>query len=258
MITRQPIDRGDLKIGRKARVLEIGSGHRPMYRSDVLIDKYAEDDSHRCGHIRIYPHQRFIHAKGEELPFADKEFDYVICNQVLEHAEDPARFISEITRVGRRGYIEVPSMPGELMFPKEAHKWVILLIDGKLVFFEKSRMPGNYRNNYGELFLNYLPYQSLPYKILKYSEPNLLVIRIEWSESVEILVNPEEEQYSRFFTDKWDRRMTEQLFPPRSAMAELRQTIRAGIYIFREKITDKFRKRTAPISLEDYRKAKRA
>ncbi len=38
----------------------------------------------------VYPHQQFINANGEALPFKDKEFDYVICNQVLEHAENPA------------------------------------------------------------------------------------------------------------------------------------------------------------------------
>lgn len=242
-----------LRIGKRDKVLEIGSGHNPMFRSDVLIDKYPNDDSHRCGGIRIYPHQRFIDAQGEQLPFEDKAFDYVICNQVLEHAEDPARFLAEITRVGRRGYIETPSMPGELMFPKSAHKWVILLVDGKLVFFEKEKMPGNYRNDYGELFLNYLPYQSLPYKVLKVSEPNLMINRVEWEGSVDFLVNPEEEHYRRFFTRKWDRAMTEKLFPPRSALAEFAHTIRAGYYIVREKLSAKLRRHPAPITLEEYR-----
>lgn len=39
--------------------------------------------------MKIYPHQIFANADGENLPFKDKEFDYVICNQVLEHVENP-------------------------------------------------------------------------------------------------------------------------------------------------------------------------
>ena len=39
---------------------------------------------------------------------------------------------------------------------KKSHKWIILHLDNKLILFEKSRMPGNYENNYGELVLNYL------------------------------------------------------------------------------------------------------
>ena len=192
MIARHPLGRHDLRIKRKDKVLEIGPGHDPMFRSDVIADKFPHDNTHRCGKVLIYPHQQFIEADGEQLPFEKDAFDYVVCNQVLEHADNPARFIEEIVRVGKRGYIETPSMLGELMFPKESHRWVILLIDNKLVFYEKEKMPGNYRNNYGEVFLNYLPYQSLPYKMLYVSEPNLMLNRIEWEGSIEYLVNPEE------------------------------------------------------------------
>ena len=141
MITRHPLGRQDLRIKRRDKVLEIGPGHDPMFRSDVIADKFPHDDTHRCGKVLIYPHQQFIEADGEQLPFEKDAFDYVICNQVLEHADNPARFIEEMVRVGKRGYVETPSMLGELMFPKESHRWVILLIEDKLVFYEKERMP---------------------------------------------------------------------------------------------------------------------
>ena len=48
MITRHPLGRHDLSIKRKDMVLEIGSGHNPMYRSDVIADKYTQDNTHRC------------------------------------------------------------------------------------------------------------------------------------------------------------------------------------------------------------------
>lgn len=136
MITRHPLGRQDLRIKRRDKVLEIGPGHDPMFRSDVIADKFPHDDTHRCGKVLIYPHQQFIEADGEQLPFEKDAFDYVICNQVLEHADNPARFIEEMVRVGKRGYVETPSMLGELMFPKESHRWVILLIEDKLVFYE--------------------------------------------------------------------------------------------------------------------------
>lgn len=237
-------------------VLEIGSGHNPMYRSNVLTDKFSDDNSHRCGDIRLHPHQTFVEGEGEHLPFEDGAFDYVICNQVLEHADDPARFINEIMRVGRRGYIETPSMLGELMFPKESHKWVILLIDNKLVFFEKSRMPGNYQNNYGELFLNYLPYQSLTFKLLMISEPHLMINRLEWENDLEILVNPTDDHYGAYFTKSWNREMTSKAFPPRNALVEVVRTIRASYYLLKEKLKQKIHKRTEPISLEEYNKLK--
>ena len=95
MITRTPYDRDNLKIGKKDKVLEVGPGHSPTFRSNVLVDLFVDSNYHRCGNLKIYPHQQFINANGEALPFKDKEFVYVICNQVLEHAENPAEFIRE-------------------------------------------------------------------------------------------------------------------------------------------------------------------
>lgn len=161
-----------------------------MFRSDVIADKFPHDDTHRCGKVLIYPHQQSSKPTASQLPFEKDAFDYVICNQVLEHADNPARFIEEMVRVGQTRVCRNPEHARRLMFPKESHRWVILLIEDKLVFYEKEKMPGNYRNNYGEVFLNYLPYQSLPFKMLYVSEPNLLLNRIEWEGTIEYLVNP--------------------------------------------------------------------
>ena len=56
MITRHPLGRQDLRIKRRDKVLEIGPGHDPMFRSDVIADKFPHDDTHRCGKVLIYPH----------------------------------------------------------------------------------------------------------------------------------------------------------------------------------------------------------
>ena len=221
MITRHPLGRQDLRIKRRDKVLEIGPGHDPMFRSDVIADKFPHDDTHRCGKVLIYPHQQFIEADGEQLPFEKDAFDYVICNQVLEHADNPARFIEEMVRVGKRGYVETPSMLGELMFPKESHRWVILLIEDKL-------------------------------KMLYVSEPNLLLNRIEWEGTIEYLVNPEDDYYSSFFTRKWNREMTMKIFPPRRGLTEINRTLQASYYLVREKLGQKIHKRPSPITLDEY------
>ena len=207
MINRNPYDRDDLKITKKDRVLEVGSGHNPTFRADVIVERFLESNYHRCGTVKVYPHQELINANGEALPFKDKEFDYVICNQVLEHVDNPADFIREQCRVAKGGYMETPSLLGEFLFPKKSHKWIILRLDNKLILFEKSKMPGNYKNNYGELFLNYLPYQSLAYKLLWLTEEGLMLNRCEWTDTIDFLVNPTDEKYTDFFTKPWNRQM---------------------------------------------------
>ena len=256
MITRNPYDRNDLKIGKKDRVLEVGPGHSPIFRSDVLVDLFVDTNYHRCGNLKIYPLQEFINADGESLPFKDKEFDYVICNQVLEHAENPENFIGEQCRVAKRGYMETPSLLGEFLFPKKSHKWIILYLDGKLILFEKSKMPGNYENNYGELFLNYLPYQSLTYKLLWLTEGDLMLNRCEWKDDLEFIVNPTDEKYTAFFTKPWSRQMVEQMYPRRSASKEFKKVIGAFYYMIKNKVKTKTH-RHSPISLEEYMRIKK-
>jgi len=41
-----------MNIGSKDIVLEIGSGHNPDPRSDILCDKYLEDNTQRRGGIK--------------------------------------------------------------------------------------------------------------------------------------------------------------------------------------------------------------
>jgi SAM-dependent methyltransferase len=231
MKIRSPYDRHDLKIKRNARVLEIGSGHSPSFRSNVLVEKFVDTNYHRCGDVKIYPHQVFFNADGENLPFRDKEFDYTMCCQVLEHADDPVKFLTEQNRVSKGGYIEVPSLIGEYLFPKKSHKWVILEIDKKLILYEKALMNENYFCDYGEMFLNYMPYQSLVYRLLWYTRGDMMNIRYEWKDSIDFVVNPQEDYYLSFFTKKWDREMTEKIFPPQSMIADLWSTVRAGIYM---------------------------
>ncbi|MDD3037765.1 class I SAM-dependent methyltransferase [Bacteroides sp.] len=251
MIIRSPLDRYDLNIKKKDKVLEVGSGHNPTFRSNTIVEKYVDTNYHRCGDVKIYPHQTFVNAPGEILPFKDKEFDYVICNQVLEHVDDPVLFVREQCRVAKRGYLETPSLLGEFLFPKKSHKWVILYINNKLVLFEKDKMPGNYGNNYGELFLNYLPYQSLIYKLLWFTEGDLMLNRCEWADDIDIIVNPTDEKYLSFFTGPWNRGMVQQLYPQRSLAKEIIKSIKALMYLVKSKIKDK--KHTA-LDLNEYLK----
>lgn len=251
MKTRTPLDRSDLKINKSDRVLEIGSGNNPSYRANVIVDKFVDSDYHRASSIKIYPHQTFVNADGENLPFKDKEFDYVICNQVLEHVDNPNKFIQEQCRVAKRGYMETPSLIGEYLFPKTSHKWVIVNIDSKLVLFEKSKMPGNYKNDYGELFLNYLPYQSLPYKLLWLTDGDIMINRYEWDENVDFIVNPEDEYYLSFFTQKWTGEMTEKIFPRRSGATEMARVFRGLLHLMKSKMRSKLNHNSS-LTMDEY------
>jgi SAM-dependent methyltransferase len=93
-------------VSKDALVLEVGSGASPYFRANVLCDAYEETQER---FFTPLVHDRpTVLAFVESLPFKDNAFDFVIASHVLEHSSDPKRFITEIQRVAKAGYIEVP------------------------------------------------------------------------------------------------------------------------------------------------------
>jgi len=122
-------------VSRDALVLEVGSGGNPYPRSNVLLDAY---ESTRERHwVPLTSDRPTVLGFVENLPFKDKSFDYVIASHVLEHSADPEKFISELQRVAKAGYIEVPDAFLERINPYKDHRLEITLRDGVLVITKK-------------------------------------------------------------------------------------------------------------------------
>jgi SAM-dependent methyltransferase len=227
MKVRNPKTRFDLDINRKDRVLEVGGGHNPHPRSNVVVDKFVDTNFHRSGDIKVLKHQQFLNADGENLPFGDKEFDYVICCQVLEHVENPVRFLSEQFRVAKRGYIETPSLLGEYLFPRESHKWILHEYKDVLYLVDKKKINFTYGYDLGELIQEYLPKNSIGFKIMQRTHPNIETIRIEWEGDFVYVVEPTDPEVTRFFTGKWKEEWGSSFFPKKSMAQEFRDTLGA-------------------------------
>lgn len=166
-------------------VLEIGSGHNPKARSDVLCDKFIEDDEQRGG--RIVTDRPTVEADGQFLPFADQAFDYVICAHVLEHVEDPKRLIAELMRVAARGYIETPSEIGERIYGWHYHRWIVNLIEGRLVLQKNNQKP-----QFGKLF-HTLAAEDKHWKRFHITHHNIFLVQYEWEGKIDYEIRPETE-----------------------------------------------------------------
>ena len=117
-------------------VLEVGSGGNPYFRSNILLDAY-EDTRERYWVPLVHDRPTVI-GFVEHLPFRDKAFDFVTASHVLEHSRDPARFLSELQRVAKAGYIEVPDALMERINPYRDHRLEITVRDGRLIIRKKS------------------------------------------------------------------------------------------------------------------------
>jgi SAM-dependent methyltransferase len=110
MVTRAAAVRARIEAVRaipdEARALEVGSGAHGLIFCfagsggvgvDPLADHYAA----------LFPawqgRARTVAAYGEALPFADSEFDLVLCDNVVDHAERPDRIVAEMARVLKPG-----------------------------------------------------------------------------------------------------------------------------------------------------------
>lgn len=222
-----PKSRSNLSIKKSDVVLEVGPGNHPHKRSNVLLDKFVDDNYHRAGDLEILKHQRFVEGDGEVLPFKDKEFDYVICCHVLEHVPDPIKFLKEQSRVAPMGYLETPSIIGEYLMPKESHRWLIQEIDNKIVMYEKDRINFCTSSDMGYIFQEYLPKNSIGYKIMERTHRNLIVVNYEWKESIEVLLNPDSSYYKDFFTKPFSEDKFGKLLSHRSLKIELFNTFAA-------------------------------
>ena len=126
-----------LPVTSKELVLEIGSGHNPHPRSDILVDRWLYQDRERQRKV-IKIDRPTIIADGCKLPFTNQSFDFVLCNQVIEHVEKPDQFVKEIARVAKRGLIITPHLLRERIFGWHYHRWFIDMKDDFLYFYPKK------------------------------------------------------------------------------------------------------------------------
>jgi len=155
-------------------ILEVGSGGNPYFRANVLCDAYTETQE-RFFTPLIYDRPIII-TTVENLPFKDNTFDFVIASHVLEHSMDPQKFLEEIQRVGKAGYIEVPDAIMERLTHYSFHRLEInkrgekLLIRKKKGFIQDEEL--------AELF-DYKAIKVFPEIISKY--PFHFHVRYYWS-----------------------------------------------------------------------------
>ena len=129
-----------IPVDHTALVLDVGSGDKPHWRADVLLDRFpgVEHGGQRSGASAARVDRPLFDADASDMPFADKVFDYAICSHVLEHVEQPDAVIAELTRVAKAGYVEVPEAASAKIVDFPSHLWWVTLDEGALVFTAKS------------------------------------------------------------------------------------------------------------------------
>jgi hypothetical protein len=148
-------------IGPGDVVLDIGGWGYPFNRANYVMD--CESYETRGYYNRVFFTKNPLPPLGgaeerfgkqtwiqrdvcdrEPFPFRDKEVDFVICSHTLEDIRDPIWVCSEMIRIGKRGYIEVPSRVLESCRGGERgivglahHRWLIDIESNHISFLMK-------------------------------------------------------------------------------------------------------------------------
>ncbi|TDN89152.1 methyltransferase family protein [Salegentibacter sp. 24] len=124
------------------RVLEVGPGATPHPRSDIFLELNYEDERERIaqsGNVGLLnTNKEIVYYDGGKFPFEDKEFDYVICSHVLEHVPDADEFLKEVQRVGRKGYLEFPTVYYDYLYNFPEHQLFLFENMGVIYWMTKK------------------------------------------------------------------------------------------------------------------------
>jgi Methyltransferase domain len=137
-----------------AVVLDVGGWAKPLRRANWVIDLMPYETRGLYGdgsreNERFSAEtwvQRDICAR-EPWPFADDQFDFAVCAHTLEDVRDPVWVCSELVRVARAGYVEVPSRLEEQAWGLGGewtgwshHHWLVDVSDGAIRFVFKPHV----------------------------------------------------------------------------------------------------------------------
>jgi len=103
-----------------ARVLDVGCGAKPYYPF------FADGAATYVGVDIVENPLADLTGAVESLPVADASFDVVLCNQLLEHANDPALAVRELRRVTAPGGRVLASTHGVQVYhpsPDDLWRW---------------------------------------------------------------------------------------------------------------------------------------
>lgn len=183
---RWSLRRLHVPVPQYALVLEVGAGGNPYPRANVMLD--AMESTIERNEQSLVRDRPLVLGLCEELPFKDKSFDFIIASHVLEHTDNPEKFLNELMRVGKAGYIETPEGWFEKMCAFTYHRLEVSVLAGRLYIRKKPNWKPDEIAKFWDTKLS----NSEPLRKFLRVNPDLNHLRFYWCDTIEFdIVNPE-------------------------------------------------------------------
>lgn len=96
----------------RGKVIDIGCGYSPYkHLLNSQTTQYYGLDIEEASQNFDYENFQIIHFDGKNIPLTDNSMDGFICTEVLEHIQEPEKFIAEIYRVLKMGGVGIVTIP---------------------------------------------------------------------------------------------------------------------------------------------------
>ena len=133
----QAADRIAEQVPDDALVLQAGGGRGILERADWVLDDGPHEPHGGARYSRRTWVERDVCGRAP-WPFEDGRFAFAVCTQ-LQDWRDPIYVCSELARVARAGYVEIPTFEAELGCG--TGRWLCDVTGAELVFVAKPHDP---------------------------------------------------------------------------------------------------------------------
>lgn len=131
----------------KGDVIDVGAGRawaKPFIEQQLQVTSYTAFDAHPSPKIDVV-------GDVLNMPFVE-EFNTAICNQVLEHVNNPYTLVKEIHRVLKKDGICILTAPFMVLYHPDPEDYFRYTTEGMRAIFTQSNFEVIECGRYGKLF----------------------------------------------------------------------------------------------------------
>jgi len=190
-------------------VLYIGTDILIHPRADIIIIPYNEPITpfaEKCKRTA----RVFLHCNCNKIPLADKSIDFIILSSALEFCKNPKDLLSELSRVGKAGYIESANALLDRFYPHPSRVFEVLKNEQGLFLNKKTNTVNDVYLSKARLFQT-----NKNWMLISKTFPKLFFETYNWENRIEYSNFKDKKSEDHISNEMWSDFMIEKQNTPK-------------------------------------------